>query len=136
MSWRIDFDATLGIIHCVYADHVSTEDYEAGTLKTIALAKKHKSNLILIDESELKTAAVSTLEIYKMPRFYEVADANRRSKWALIMPPGGKVRGDLEFYVTMCLNRGWYLKAFDDRQEAIDWLLSDGDDYRGAGGSE
>ncbi len=42
----------------------------------------------------------------------------------------------MEFSVTKCLNRGWYLEAFDDRPEAIDWLLGDRDDSRGAGGSE
>lgn len=135
MSWHIAYDEALGVIHCVYAGHVTTADYEAGTLKTIALAKRHNTHLIFIDESELLSVDVSTMEIYQMPRFYEEADANRRSKWALILPPEGKVREDVEFYVTMCLNRGWYLKAFDDRQAGIDWLLNEADDYRtGPGG--
>jgi hypothetical protein len=124
MTWRIEFDEKLGVIHCVYAGTVTVEDYKKGALETIALAKKHNIHRILIDDSELKST-VSTMEIYDMPNLYETADANRRSKWALILPPEGPIRDDVNFYVTMCLNRGWFVKTFEDRRAAIDWLLSD-----------
>lgn len=135
MTWRIDYNAELGVMDCVYSDHVSAAEFEAGTLKTIALAKQHRTHLILIDDSEL-TSAVSTMEIYEMPRFYAGTDANRKSKWAIILPPGGQIREDVKFYATMCLNRGWYLKAFDDRKEAIDWLLNESEHYRSEGDDE
>jgi hypothetical protein len=124
MTWRIEFDEALGAIHCVYAGTVTAEDYKKGALETIALAKKHRTRRVLIDDSELRST-LSTMEIYAMPGLYEVADANRRSKWALILPPEGPIRDDVNFYVTRCLNRGWYLKTFEDRQTAIDWLLSE-----------
>jgi hypothetical protein len=124
MTWRIELDEKQGIIHCVYAGTVTVEDYKKGALKTIALAKKHDTHRILIDDSAL-ASTVSTMDIYEMPGLYEVADANRRSKWALILPPEGPIREDVKFYVTRCLNKGWFVKTFDDRQTAIDWLLSE-----------
>jgi hypothetical protein len=124
MTWRIEFDEKLGLIHCVYAGMVTVEDFKQGALETIALAKKHKTHRILIDDSKLKSS-VSTMEIYEMPGLYEAAEANRRSKWALILPPEGPIRDDVNFYVTMCLNKGWFVKTFEDRRTAIDWLLSD-----------
>ncbi|MEJ2641249.1 MAG: hypothetical protein P8010_16915 [Desulfosarcinaceae bacterium] len=124
MTWRIEYDEALSVIRCVYAGTVTAEDFRKGALETIALAKKHNTHRILIDDSKLKST-VSTLEIYEMPGLYEAADANRRSKWALILPPEGSIREDVNFYVTLCLNRGWFVKAFEDRRTAIDWLLGD-----------
>jgi hypothetical protein len=124
MTWRIEFDEALGIISCLYAGTVSAEDFRKGALETIALARKHRTHRILIDDSKL-ASTVSTMEIYEMPGLYETSDANRRSKWALILPPKGPIREDVDFYTTMCLNRGWYVKTFEDRRSAIDWLLSD-----------
>ena len=58
-----------------------------------------------------------------MPHFYDEVKGNRKSKIALILPPTGKIREDVIFYETVCRNRGWAVKAFDDRSEAIEWLL-------------
>ncbi|MDJ0784009.1 MAG: hypothetical protein QNJ22_18725 [Desulfosarcinaceae bacterium] len=129
MAWDIQYDEQRRIINCVYAGHVNAEDFQAGTLKTIDLAKQHGTHLIFIDDSGLQSA-VSTMEIYDMPPFYDASGARRKSKWAVLLPPDGQIREDVKFYVTICQNRGWYLRAFDDRQAALDWLLRDSDDYR------
>jgi len=126
MAWRVKYDPELGIICSVYAGQVSADEFEAGTLETIALAKKHKTNLLLIDDSKLEVA-VSTNDIFKMPQFYEDAQAHRGSRWALIQPPEGPGLKALRFYETVCRNRGWLVKLFTDRQAAIDWLLNEPD---------
>ena len=95
----------------------------AGTKETIALGKKHKTNLVLIDNSKLEST-VSTMEIYEMPRFYDDMDASRKSRIALILPSSGQIREDVKFYETVCRNYGWNIEAFDTEQEAMAWLLS------------
>ena len=34
----------------------------------------------------------------------------------------GQILEDVQFYVTVCRNKGWLVEAFTDEQEAIDWL--------------
>jgi len=129
MPWRVEFNPKFGVVFIVYTGRIRLVDIQAATFRTIELVKEHHTALILIDCSELKTA-ISTMEIYQLPEFYDSTEASRQSKWALILPPAGQIREDTKFYSTVCQNRGWYLQAFDARQEAVDWLLTDSDKYR------
>lgn len=122
MSFNLTYDPKHGIILCAYAGHVTADGFREGTEKILSLAKKHKTNLLLIDDSKL-ASAVSIMEIYEMPRFYDEVEGNRKSRIALILPPSGQIREDVLFYETVCQNRGWNVKAFDTHSEAIDWLL-------------
>jgi hypothetical protein len=122
MTWRVEYDSELGIIHSVYAGRITADDFKEGTLKAISLAKKHKTYLILIDDSRLESA-VSTNEIYEMPLFYDVVKASRRSRMALILPASGPIREDVKFYETVCRNRGWVARVFNEHQKALEWLL-------------
>lgn len=124
MPWRVEVDENLAVIRCLYAGRVQLDDIKAATFKAIALAKKHKTRLVLIDAAELESA-ISTMEIYGLPEFYDTADTDRQSKWAFLLPPAGQIREDAKFYVTVCRNRGWNIQAYDDRQGAIDWLLNE-----------
>ena len=124
MTWRVDYDNEIGIIRCAYADKVTADEYKEGTMKVIALATRHKTNLVLIDETHLKYA-VTMGEIFDMPKYYDDFGGNRKSRLAVILPPSGKIREDVLFWVTVCRNRGWRIGSFDDHQKAIDWLLSD-----------
>lgn len=124
MPWRVEYDEKLGVICCICAGHLELDEFKAATFEVIALSKVHRAHLGIIDTIEL-TSAMSTLEIYGMPDFFATTEADRQSKWTLLLPPEGQIREDVKFYVTTCLNRGWYLRTFDARQEAIDWLLND-----------
>ena len=121
MSWSVIYDSELDIIQCIYAGRVTANDFKEGTIKTISLAKKHKTNLLHIDDSKLESA-VSTMEIYEMPRFYDEVNGSRRSRLAITLPPTGQIREDVKFYETVCRNCGWTVKTFNKRQKAIDWL--------------
>lgn len=122
MPWSVNYDAELGIVCVVNSGRVTADEFKAGALEIIALSKKHRTGLLLIDDSELELI-VSTNEIFEMPQFYEDAHASRRGRWALIQPTCGQARKEIKFYETVCRNRGWLVKRFSDRQEAIDWLL-------------
>ena len=122
MGWSVGYDSGLGIIHSIYSGRVTADDFKEGTIKAIALAKKHKTFLLLIDDTELESA-VSTNEIYQMPRFYDDVNATRRSRMALLLPTSGQIREDVKFYETVFRNRGWAVKSFNKRQNAIDWLF-------------
>lgn len=122
MAWSVEYDSEHDLVQAVYAGHVTADDFKNSVMRTIECARKHKTLLLLIDDSKLESA-VSTSDIFEMPLFYEDVEASRRSRIALIIPGSGKIREDVKFYVTVCRNRGWFAEAFDHRQEAIDWLL-------------
>jgi hypothetical protein len=123
MPWSVEYDLEFDFLHCVFSGHLTAQDFKESTTTVMAMSKKHKTGKILMDDSKLEIA-VSTAEIYKLPLFYDDVKANRRSKIALILPTAPQAREDVQFYETVCRNRGWFIKAFNGRQEAIDWLIS------------
>ena len=123
MAWSVDYNSDLGFIQVVYTGLVTFNEFKEATNKVLSMSKSHKENRILIDDSKLEIA-VSTTEIYKLPLFYDDVKANRRSRLALILPTAPQPREDVQFFVTVCRNRGWYIKGFGKRQEAIEWLVS------------
>ena len=131
MPWRVEFDGELDVIRCIYAGSIALDDFKGATFEAIALARKHNAHRVLIDTAELDSA-ISTMEIYSLPEFYETTRTDRHSKWAFVLPPAGQIREDAKFYVTVCKNRGWYIRAFDHRREAVAWLVRKNDVVNGA----
>jgi hypothetical protein len=100
---------------------------KAGAIEAIARMKDCRTNLLLIDGSQM-TVGMTAREIYELPRFYDKAGADRGGCYAVFHPPGAADREDFRFYENVCLNRGWIVKLFSDEQEAIAWLLTEGHD--------
>ena len=124
MPGSVAYDEQLGIVLVVNTGRVSADEFKKRTLETIEQALEHRTNRILIDNSKLELA-VSTNQIFQMPEFYENTNAYRGSLWAMLQPPEGPVLKELKFYETVCRNRGWLVKLFDDSQAALDWLFTD-----------
>ena len=122
MPWSVEYDSELGVIQCVNIGRVVARDFKKATLRALALATEHKTNLFLVDDSKLESG-ISKSDIYEMPLFYDQVNATRRSRMAIVLPANGQIRKDVLFYETVCNNRGWFVKCFDSRQKSVDWLL-------------
>ncbi len=121
MAWQVEYLTAHNIVKATYTGHVSADDFKQGVTRTMEVARENKTLLFLIDDTQLE-AAVSTPEIYAMPSFYEEMKGSRRARIAVLLPAGGQILEDVQFYVTVCRNKGWLVEAFTDEQEAIDWL--------------
>lgn len=66
----------------------------------------------------------SIVDLYALIKLLESRDL-RGLKEAILMPSLQASRQDVEFYETACLNRGFNVKVFRDRQAALDWLAED-----------
>jgi hypothetical protein len=124
MPWKVEYIADFEIIQCVYIGNVTMDDFKEATKKSFALAKNHQTGKILIDNSKLEII-VSTTEIYELPQFYDNIKLDRRSRWAIILPTVQPALRDVQFFETVCRNRGWSVKAFDNHENAMKWLMQD-----------
>ncbi len=125
MPCTYQIDEALGIIDAVFADDVSSQDLKDITSEFIRLEKEPGINRFLIDTTRINIKA-SFMDIYYLPnRQYIEEDADREGRVALILPEDKKQREYAQFYETVCVNRGWNVKTFQQRQQALDWLLSD-----------
>jgi hypothetical protein len=122
MPWSVTYNPTLEIIEELFCGPVSVAEFREAVSKRISLEKETGSNKILNDVSEVEVDA-SVLDLLNFPnKQYQIEGSNRSIRMALVMPKEEKSKELAEFFVTACLNRGWQVKEFTERQEAIDWL--------------
>ena len=122
MPWTYKQDPTLQIVEVAYLGSTTARDLKESASELIALEKEKGINRFLIYTSAMEFAA-SLADVYNLPsKQYLEEGADRSGCVALILPTSPKEKEAVQFYETVCQNRGWNVQAFSERQEAIDWL--------------
>ena len=124
MAWAVTYNSELSIIEIIYEGMANFDEMKAEEERSFALAKDHNTNSFLLD---LKTyeRSLSTIEIFNTVISY--GDKIRRPMYiAVVEPLSEEARQDARFYETVCVNRGWSVETFQERREAIDWLVARG----------
>jgi hypothetical protein len=125
MPFTVKYNTELSIIESVLVDQVSNKELLKHEAQCIALAKENESTRIITDAKQA-TLEMSVIDLYSLPEFYGDQDLQRSVRIA-VLPPTSEAGKDLvDFYETVSLNRGWTVGVFEERQEALDWLLDDG----------
>ncbi len=122
MICNLKYKPNLGIIECTVVGPLTADEFNESAARGIALAREKGTNLFLVDDSRLEKA-VKTSEVYKMPRFYADLNIDRGTKMAIILPTSPDAKKEVQFYETVCRNHGWNVAAFEQRQDALDWLM-------------
>jgi hypothetical protein len=122
MAWTLEHSSKLRVIELVCTGRTTGLDLREATSKAIALGKEQGSSMFLVDATEIELTA-STFDLYDLPgRQYPAENLARQSHVAVVLPKRPKERKDAEFYETACVNRGWLVKLFPNRDEGIEWL--------------
>ncbi len=122
MPWSVHYNPSLGIIEEVFYGLVATSELTEATSQRVSLQKETSITKILNDVSDIKLES-SVIDILNFPdKQYSVENVDRKTCMALILPKCSKARDLAEFFMTACLNRGWTVRPFEERQRALDWL--------------
>lgn len=122
MPWTFEHNPALQIVEVVYAGEINAHDLHESSSAFIALEKEKGINQFLVDATKMKLNA-SLLDVYDLPtKQYLEEKADRLGRVAIILPSCSKTQEAVQFYETVCRNRGWMVQAFSTRQEAVDWL--------------
>ncbi len=96
---------------------------------SIAMAKaltheirKRRIKRAVLDHSRLDSVTGSFVDIYERPNILKFIGAIAGIRIAEIVKPGH--RGHFRFLETVCVNQGFELRIFSERDPAIQWLLS------------
>jgi hypothetical protein len=125
MPFIVKYNNELSIIESVLVDQVTNKDLLEHEAQCIALAKENESTRIITDAKQA-TLEMSVVDLYGLPEFYGDQGLNRFVRIAVLPPTSGPGKDLVDFYETVSLNRGWTVGIFEERQEALDWLLNDG----------
>ena len=122
-NYRVTFHPAFQIVECATTGFLTVDELTEATVATVVLAIEKNTQLILIDDSKLEKA-VGTFDIYNLPELYDTLAIDRSIKVSIVLPESPEAKEDVQFYETVCRNKGWNTEIFEQRQEAIDWLRS------------
>lgn len=121
MGWKTDYNIKEKIIELEYTGIISGEDLKNAFVSTVDYINKHKTLLVLADCTKM-TAGHTLFDLLGLLGDFEGLDFLREVKEALLLSPGQESASNISFWETACLNRGFKVKIFDNKQEAIKWL--------------
>ena len=122
MPWNYEENPKLQIVEVVYEGEVTADDLHKSTSRFIAIEKEKGMIKFLVDTTGSKFTA-SLTDLYSLPTTQFVEEnADRLGQVAILLPTNPEAREAVQFYETVCKNRGWRVQTFSERQEAVNWL--------------
>ena len=124
MPWSYERNPELGIVEVVYKGEISARELQGSSSEFIGLEKREGLNRFLIDAVEMALARRASLfDVLALPaKQYGEEEADRAGRVAVYASDSSKAQDVVQFYETACVNRGWMVKSFRGRQEAVKWL--------------
>jgi hypothetical protein len=121
MSWKLVFHEECKIVETIFVGNIPPQELQEAVKASLALAKEKNTNLYLGNCIELGHSG-SPVDIFELALFYENIPVDRLSNEAVLLPVSIEAAKAMKFYETVTTNRGFQVRVFGDRQEAIRWL--------------
>ena len=125
MPYTITHLEEKNILETTYRGRVKPTEVMTAITKILVLAKKHKTNLFLVDCLELIDDKVLFFENYKLGVDLTkiIQKIPQEVKDAIILPRSAQAADNIRFFETVAINRGLNVCLFRNREDALDWLL-------------
>ncbi len=121
MTWKTRYLPDERLIEIVFTGKFQMTDLVEVTQGVVKLVEQKKTFWVVCDCTAI-IHNTTAFNIYEMPRIFDAQNIDHRIKEAVLLPEEAAARKNLAFYETVCRNRGYNVKVFDTRAEAIDWL--------------
>jgi hypothetical protein len=123
MSWKTNLVENPGYIEVTYSGKVSPEELFTALKNAVFLSRKNNVILFLADLTEM-AGGHSVFDLYGAISIYETLKFDAKAKEAILMTSLQDTVDEIKFYETTCKNRGFNVKIFNQKEEAISWLFS------------
>jgi hypothetical protein len=83
--------------------------------------RKNRITKVLIDHCKIDSVTGQVLDVYNRPKMLKVIGAIMQIRIAEVIKP--EHREHFRFFETVCLNQGFRVSIFQERDKALEWLL-------------
>jgi hypothetical protein len=111
-------------IEILYSGNVSNDELIDAVLKAKVLSEENGTNVFLADCSNM-SGGHSIIDLYNLILLYEQLGLSRTLREAILLPAMPDTIENVRFYETASLNRGYTVRLFENREEALGWLLTE-----------
>ena len=127
MTWTVRHDPATGVVKVAYTGRVTSADLVEAATARIRLQKEVGAKRVLIDISGVTEPDAGIPDVFELPgKLYAEMEACPQSRMAVVLPEDRRIRDIACFFETASRNRGWMVRSFEKRRDALDWL--DGED--------
>ena len=100
---------------------LSLEDLKGTARGAADLLLRNRASRVLLDCSEAMLD-VRVLDIFYLPECYKKVGVPASARIALVLPRTRQSSSIFEFYETVCRNKGYTCKLFQNQRSAEQWL--------------
>jgi hypothetical protein len=124
MPWTLNYCEPDRILTVKCEGPYSANDLAPMTSAAIDRLHEVGSLRVLLDFSAA-IAQLSIADVYKLPEIYSALHAPRLARLAMLVPTDHYRMEIYQFYEDLCVNRGFFVKLFDDAASAKAWLTEE-----------
>ncbi len=121
MPFKISSGTSPDRIEVSYTGNVSDEEFRNAITEFVIFNSEKHCLLVLTDLREM-TVTPSILNVYDSINMFEKMGIDSRTSEALILPENKFIEKNVKFYENACLNRGYNVRIFYNREDALNWL--------------
>ena len=123
MAWTVEYDDDLQIVVLTYLGNVTGAEIKEAAVARIGMGKQKGATKFLIDTRTVEADKSATMSIYDLPtKVYPEKHAQHTSRIAIVGPQSSASKEMVKFFENACVNRGWSVMTFENRESAVKWL--------------
>lgn len=123
MAWELKEHASPVFIELCYTGMVTRQDLESSVQATLRVIGRTGTHRLLADCSAL-LGGHGLVDLFATAGSLDVSHIPSGLREAVVMPESSLPAEMSRFWETTCVNRGFAVRLFRTRQEALEWLFA------------
>lgn len=123
MPWKITVLSEFPIIETRYEGILTQGELSEAVRETLALGRVNSTALFLGDCTAL-AGGHSVVDLYLLADSIMASGIGHTLKEALLLPELPGSAENVRFWETTCYNRGFRVRIFQERSQALEWLMA------------
>ena len=111
--------------HLIYSKLVTPQELLEAFHAALALGNEKRNWRYFADLTDME-GGHSVLDLYGLIDLFEAKNMPRTMREAILMPTLSSTHEEVRFYETTCVNRGFFIRVFTRREDALAWLTGSG----------
>lgn len=125
MPWKVRLLPDHPVIETCYTGRLTPEELATAIRETTGALRTHKVVRLLGDCRELE-GGHSVVDLYYLAETMLASGLPVDLKEAVLLPVAAGTAGmaeNVKFWETACFNRGFCVRVFENRNDAVAWLM-------------
>jgi hypothetical protein len=123
VSVDVRFLEEAGVVEMVFAGDAGAEEVDAAVGEAGAVGAENLTNRFLVDVRQQMPGG-KAFDILALGEFLASLPTGLIEREAILLPEDQAAAEEMQFFETVCRNRGLDVRVFHERDDALGWLTA------------